>query len=232
MASATRSSRAARAPGRPLFAIMARDRPVAVIVRRGPSSWFHVIRWDTERDRFERGTWLRGRIYEDKCDVSPDGELFLAFVHQGRKSGTSTTHAWSAVSRPPWLHALALWPQGTTYGGGGRFTGARSLVLRHGAPRAHDDHPADGLEVAAGNPPLHASSDEVEGAEWSGRDQARRLVFARGYVLYRRVGERDVVLADFTGLSPEPREAPAEARRPIVASRAARASSPRRPRSR
>ncbi len=203
------------AAARPLFVIVARDRPVAVILRRGPSDWYHVVRWDTARDEFEHGAWIRGRLYEDKCDLSPDGELFLAFVHQGRKSGTATTHAWTAVSRPPWLHALALWPQGTTYGGGGRFTGRRRLVLRSGAPKAHPEHPADGLEVEPGSPPLNESSGEVVGAEWSGRDHAGRLVFTRGYVLHRRVGDRDTVVRDFGGLTPETVPAPEEARRPI-----------------
>jgi hypothetical protein len=215
---------------RPLFVLLARDRPVAVILRRGPSDWFHVISWDTARDRFEHGAWLRGRIYEDRCDLSPDGELLLAFVMQGRKSGSSTTHAWSAVSRPPWLHALALWPQGTTYGGGGRFTGKRSLVLRSGAPRAHPDHPATGLEVTAGNPPLHASSAEVEGAEWSGRDHAGHVVFTRGYALLRRVGDREATLAHFEALIPDPQPAPASARKPLAPTspRSAPVSSPSR----
>lgn len=195
---------------------MARERPVAVIVRRGPSDWYHLVLWDTARDRFERGAWLRGRIYEDRCDLSPDGELFLAFVHQGRKSESAATHAWSAVSRPPWLHALALWPQGTTYGGGGRFTGTRSLTLRTGTARAHADHPPDGLEVTLGIPPRHASTEEVEGAEWSGRDQAGALVFTRGYVVYRRTRGADRVLVDLGGLVPEPSAAPDHAREPLA----------------
>ena len=201
---------------RPLFVIMARDRPVAVILRRGPSDWYHVILWDTARDRFERGAWLRGRIYEDRCDLSPDGELLLAFVHQGRKAGSATTHAWSAVSRPPWLHALALWPQGTTYGGGGRFTGKRSLTLRNGRPRAHPDHPDAGLEVTSGNPPAHTTTGRVDGAEWSGLDQSGAVVFTRGHVVYRRTRRGDRALADFGGLKPEPIDAPEDARRPIV----------------
>lgn len=214
---------------RPLFVILARERPVAVILRRGPSDWYHVILWDTASDRFERGAWLRGRIYEDRCDLSPDGELFVAFVHQGRKSNTAATHAWSAVSRPPWLHALALFPQGTTYGGGGRFTGKRSLTLRASAALAHPDHPSDGLEVTLGNPPRHVSSAEVEGAEWSGRDQAGALVFTRGHVLYRRTRSGDRVIADFGGLVPEPAAAPERAREPLVRAPVRRKASRARP---
>ncbi|MCH8620434.1 hypothetical protein [Undibacterium sp. TS12] len=76
-------------PSPRLFAIFAREAPVAAIFARGPTSWFHVIRWDTRHDSFESGAWIRGRIYPERCDLSPDGELLLYFVHQGRKYRTS-----------------------------------------------------------------------------------------------------------------------------------------------
>jgi len=79
---------------------------------------------------FTNGAWIKGRIYEDKCDLSPDGKLFVYFVHQGSRAGTEFTDSWTAISRPPWLHALAAWPQGTTYGGGGRFVDNQKLALR------------------------------------------------------------------------------------------------------
>ena len=37
----------------------------------------------------------------------------------------------TAVSRPPWFTALAFWPDGETYGGGGFFQSNRTLVLRY-----------------------------------------------------------------------------------------------------
>src|SRR5574341_590542 len=101
-----------------LFVIPAADADVALIFRRGPSAWYHLTKWDMTHDKFERGAWLRGRIYPEKCDVSPDGALMVYLVHQGRKVATSYTHAWTGVSRIPWLTALGLWPWGTTYGGG------------------------------------------------------------------------------------------------------------------
>ena len=104
-----------------LFVIFAKEAHEAVIFARGPSSWFHVIRWDTKNDRFYPGAWIKGRIYPERCDLSPDGELLLYFIHQGRKLGTSYTDAWTAISRSPWVDVIGLWPQGTTYGGGGRF---------------------------------------------------------------------------------------------------------------
>lgn len=133
-----------------LFVILAYDAPVAVILRRGPSRWYHVIRWHTDLDTFEPGAWLRGRIYEKRCDISPDGELFVYFCHGGAYR-EGYTDSWTAVSRAPWLYALALWPWGSTYGGGGRFVENRKLIRHSRMPTStHPDHPATGLDVGPG----------------------------------------------------------------------------------
>lgn len=205
-----------------LFVIMAREAPVAVVVRRGPAAWAQITLWDTESDAFTRGAWFRGRIYENKCDVSPDGQLFVYAAFQGRKLRTSYSDSWTAVSRPPWLHALALWPMGTTYGGGGRFVDDRRLVLR-GASGAHPDHPPQGLEIVPGEAEYHRSTGEVEGAEWSGRDQRNRLVFASGGRIWARrggkgAGAADVELADFNADRPDPQPAPEWATCPLLVS--------------
>ncbi len=195
---------------------MARDAHVAVVIRRGPTSWSQLTLWGTDRDLFNEGSWFRGRIFAEKCDLSPDGELFVYAAYKGNRLRTSYTDSWTAVSRPPWLHALALWPVGTTYGGGGRFLDARRLILR-APPKAHPEHPAHGLEVLAGSAELQRSTGEVEGADWTGRDQANRLVYAmRGCVLARR-GGREVTLADFTEQKPHAEAPPEWATRPIVA---------------
>lgn len=203
-----------------LFVIFAEKAHEAVIFRRGPSGWCHIIRWDTGHDFFFRGAWFKGRIYPEKCDLSPDGSLLLYFAHQGNSIGTGRTDAWTAVSRSPWLAALGLWPQGTTYGGGGRFTNNRSAVIR--APtytQTHPDHCGAGLSVTFGDAPVYVSTQEVEDAEWSGHDQNRRLVFTRNGLLFHRKDGEDIRLADFNGYTPDPQPAPQVATRPLTASR-------------
>lgn len=203
-----------------LFIIFARNAHEAVIFRRGPSGWCHIIRWDTGHDFFFRGAWFKGRIYPEKCDLSPDGTLLLYFAHQGNRIGTSYTDAWTAISRSPWLTALGLWPQGTTFGGGGRFTNNRSAVIR--APmytQTHQDHCGAGLSVTFADAPVHVSSQEVEDAEWSGRDQNGRLVFTRNGLLLHRKDHEDIRLADFNGYTPDPQPAPPFATRPLASSR-------------
>lgn len=110
-----------------LYAFVARDVRKAVIVRRGPSKQVRMIAWDLATDRFERGQWLSGRLYDGRADISPDGRLFVYFAGKFKtKLGTFT-----AVCRPPNFTALALWPEGSTYGGGGFFEKNRRLVLRY-----------------------------------------------------------------------------------------------------
>jgi len=197
-----------------LFVIFAKEAHEAVIFRRGPSSWFHLIRWDTKNDQFYPGAWVKGRIYPERCDLSPNGELLLYFIHQGRKLGSNYTDSWTAISRSPWLSALGLWPQGTTYGGGGRFTDNRSAILRFYPVKAHPDHRGAQLNISFTTPstpvPLHASTREVEGAEWSGRDQRGRLIYSSDGRLMWNEGRSGsgICLADFNDCTPDPQPAP------------------------
>lgn len=200
---------------------MAAKARAAIILRRGPARWTHLISWDTARDTFEDGAWFRGRIYEQKCDLSPDGKLFLYAAHQGNKLASSYTQSWTAVSHAPWLHALGLWAMGTTYGGGGRFLENRKMILRggHTIKNAHPDHRARGLSIEANESrariPLHASDGEIQNAEWSGRDQNERRVFTRNGCVFARVSGNDRKLADFADLEPDPQPAPEWAQRSL-----------------
>jgi hypothetical protein len=199
-----------------LAVIMARDAHEAVIFRRGPTEWFQVIRWDTRHDRFHDGAWIRGRIYPEKCDLSPDGALLVYSVHKSSGLRTPYTDCWTGISRSPWLTALALWPMGTTYGGGGRFDGDRSVTLRVcGAEGHHPDHPPHGLAVSCGNPPMH-DFDARTGVDWQGRDQRGRLLHAaRGKLMLGAVGRAERVLVDLNNRVPQPVVTPAWARRPL-----------------
>src|SRR5947208_11476226 len=44
--------------------IVARDAPLGVLFRRGPTRWVEVISVDLANDHVERGAWFHGRIYE------------------------------------------------------------------------------------------------------------------------------------------------------------------------
>src|SRR4026207_1894230 len=77
----TRAMSLERAPCR-LFVYLAREAPVGVVLRRGPSDWVRLSVWHTDTDSVEHGQWMKGRVYERRSDVSADGSLFVAFVRQ------------------------------------------------------------------------------------------------------------------------------------------------------
>ena len=59
-----------------LYVITATAEPTAVILRRGPSRWYHVIQWDMHRDEFVHGAWVKGRIYEENHCASDGASPF------------------------------------------------------------------------------------------------------------------------------------------------------------
>ena len=67
--------------------IRARSANMAVIIRRSPSKSVCMMLWDRRNDTFKLGQWLRGRIYERRCDLSPDGKHFIYFAMNGKWSG-------------------------------------------------------------------------------------------------------------------------------------------------
>ena len=115
-----------------LCGLLARDVPRAVILRRGPSRRVQLLLWSTDTDTFVEGQWFYGRIYEWGCDLSPDGKLFLYLARKAKtqeRQMSRTTHKWTALSRPPYFTALALWPCGDSWNGGGMFLSHHSLWL-------------------------------------------------------------------------------------------------------
>ena len=148
-----------------LALLQAQQAPIAVIFRRGPSRYVEIIRWDMTSDTFDRGHWFNGRIYDKRSDLSPDGELLVYFANKFNRHTVSDkeyTYAWTAVSRVPWLTALALWPKGDCWWGGGLFTAKRSLWLNHRPDEAapHPAHRPKGLKVEP-NPGAHGENEPI-----------------------------------------------------------------------
>ncbi len=117
----------ARFPAR-LHVLLARDASTALVIRRGPARSVATIGWDRKRDTFELGQWLRGRIYEMRCDLSPDGTHFIYFAMNGHWKSRGKG-AWTAISRPPYLTAVALHAKGDCWNGGGLFLDNRTYWL-------------------------------------------------------------------------------------------------------
>jgi hypothetical protein len=73
-----------------LHVLIARESRTAVVLRRGPSNLVCTVGWNLNDDSFRLGQWLKGRIYERRADLSPDGRHMIYFAK--RRSGP--THAW------------------------------------------------------------------------------------------------------------------------------------------
>ena len=59
----------------------------AVVLVRARGRSVATIGWDLTTDTFRLGQWFRGRIYERRCDLSPDGKYLIYFAAKhGRRS--------------------------------------------------------------------------------------------------------------------------------------------------
>jgi hypothetical protein len=114
-----------------LHVLLARDAKVGLVIRRGPSKSVCTVVWNRERNTFKLGQWLRGRIYERRCDLSPNGKHFIYFATNGRWD-SETKGAWTAISRVPYLKAVNLFAKGDCWHGGGLFLSDREFWLNDG----------------------------------------------------------------------------------------------------
>lgn len=114
-----------------LHILLAQEHELGVVIRRGPSKQVCTLLWDRSCDEFRVGQWLKGRIYERRCDLSPDGKYLIYFAMNGHWQ-TGTGGAWTAISYAPYLKALALFAKGDCWHGGGLFTGRDTYWLNNG----------------------------------------------------------------------------------------------------
>lgn len=102
--------------------------PMAMILRRGPKNRTAALSWNRDTGDVVLGQWLKGTIYAEQADVSPDGKYFLYGASQGRKKW----HCWTAISKVPYLHAVVWvgqdWPRET----GGEFISDTHFQLYSG----------------------------------------------------------------------------------------------------
>jgi len=106
-----------------LFIAFSDDPTRTLVVRRGPAKHVATFNWNRKTDEVTLGQWLKGRIYEHRLDISPDGQhwIYLALGGGG--------HTQTVVAKTPYLKALDFYPWGGTWGGGGRFLSNRSYEL-------------------------------------------------------------------------------------------------------
>jgi len=158
-----------RSPCR-LFVYLAREAPVGVVLRRGPSDWVRLSLWHTDEDRFVLGQWMRARVFERRSDLSSDGQLFVAFVRGSAGPNRGNTDTWVAVSRPPFFTALALWFVGGTYYTGGYFPERQRLWLAWDSPQPDQGRLPSWLKMTSERPPyIDGTNDWTDRTVWINR---------------------------------------------------------------
>lgn len=146
-----------------LYAIFAREAPIGVIFRRGPSRHTLQILWDTKTDTFTDGQWLIGGLKPDRGDLSPDGKLLAYFASNRhnliRRRNEGFEDSWTGISHPPYFSPLTVFPVSGTMSGGGFFLSNTFFCLDgmprynpqdpdwQNAPAYHPDYPAQGIEI-------------------------------------------------------------------------------------
>lgn len=152
-----------RVPAR-IHVLLARDAKVGLVLRVGPARRVCVLGWDREDDTLELGQWLAARIYAHRSDIAPDGKHWIYFALNGRWQ-SETRGSYSALARVPYLKALALWPQGDTWGGGGLFLDRDHFHVA-GAPH----------HVGRGAAPITSGPSLVDQTWYRGDKHGSRLV--------------------------------------------------------
>lgn len=114
-----------------LHVLLAQDAAYGVVIRRGPSKRVCTIGWNREDDTFTTGQWLKGRIYERRSDLAPDGKHMIYFAMNGHWD-SNVKGSWTGLSRAPYLKALGLWANGSGWHGGGLFIDKKQYWLNDG----------------------------------------------------------------------------------------------------
>jgi hypothetical protein len=138
-----------------LYVLMRPDCDHAVVLRQGPSRVFCVLGWNLKTDKIVVGQWCKHKIYVGRCDISSNGKYLVYFALDGRWK-SEAKGAWTAISFAPYLKALKLYPQGSTWGGGGMFYRDRKTAPANVATYWDDLDPFDGDRLF-----LHCSPEAV-----------------------------------------------------------------------
>lgn len=98
--------------------------------------------WNTNTDHIEHGSWFRGTLYPDRCDISWDGQWFVY-----NALGSRGDESWSGICRLPFLKTVFEWDNPGDYGGGGCWIDEGTLILD---PQPAGVSELDGKVIALG----------------------------------------------------------------------------------
>lgn len=206
--------------GQKLTILVAKNAPIALILRRKPTKWYHLIKWDLTNNQLEHGAWFKGRLHENSCDISPDGQYFLYKAFQGNRWNTSYTDSYTALSTIPHLKAHWLHPIGSTYEGGGFFVDEKTIKIyrvyfveltshpKHTDTRGfkiiHASQPNEEGHACIYHQNSHENDNLIDHADWSKKLADGSIIWHKDFEIFRD-GQ---LIADLTDLTPTPIPAP------------------------
>lgn len=97
----------------PRLQVLLSETSQAVVLCRKKAQQVGTFGWDRNTDKITPGQWLKGRIYFENCDLSPDGNYFIYHA-----MGKGSWKTWTAVSKVPYLKALDFYMSSCSFGGG------------------------------------------------------------------------------------------------------------------
>lgn len=115
---------------RATYAMIATEAPVAAVFTRVGRNLWMTGRWDLRSATFDEGAWFRGTLWPRRSDLSPNGAWLCYFASKSSSRPWPGIHnaggyrVFSAVSKLPWLFALAACREAGTWGRGFHFTDA------------------------------------------------------------------------------------------------------------
>ncbi len=153
-----------------LYVLTAAKAPLALVLRRGPTGWWHLMQWDLEALTLTPGAWFHGYLYPRRCDISADGRLFGYYTLKMTGAHQGWPDAFFAVSKAPWLQALAAWKTCGTWTWGCQFLEGEKLSIQ----AAVEQQPFHGTYP-------HPFSTSPMGTDWPKRDVWNEM--KRGWLL-------------------------------------------------
>ncbi|WP_309716271.1 hypothetical protein [Armatimonas sp.] len=164
-----------------LFVLLARDAPLGVILRSGPKRLTQLILWHTDTDMFEPGDRHVGHFYPERGDLSPDGKLliYVAANYTMGHHNKGLPSFWTALSKPPSLTPLGIWPNNEPYYLGGLFASSARIEINL-APYAYEDWTLHKPSFPAGVSP-EGHEFEYENLSWNPNNQFFTRLMRNGW---------------------------------------------------
>ena len=101
--------------------------------RSNKVTYLALLDYQGKKESIQIGSRFYGRIYPNRCDISPDGRYFLYFaMGKSQQQYNQKLYCWTGICNPPDIKAELLFAHNDTWGGGGRFLDEKTIFISRG----------------------------------------------------------------------------------------------------